>query len=61
MSKAQILFAAITLVGLAGMAHADDLPGAQQGSAQPRYLSILPSSNSCATCPTSGAACASSL
>jgi hypothetical protein len=58
MSKTQILFAAITLVGLAGLAHADDMPGGQQSSTQPRYLSILPSSTACSACPTSGPTCA---
>ena len=57
MSKTQILLTAMAIVGLAGLAHADDLPTGQQSG--PRYLSILPGSNacssgSCSSCSTSG-------
>jgi hypothetical protein len=65
MSKTRILFAAITVLGLAGFARADDTPMGQQTPAsggavpQTRYSSILPASTSCNSCPTTAGAPAS--
>ena len=71
MHKARSFFAAITVLGLAGISRAGDTPAslpaprpATEASAsstlphQPPNLGVPQNSASCSTCPTSGGACA---